>query len=412
MRLLTFGFLYDMTDHADGVAVTAVEDAVQMPWFVEALKRRESYDALLFLAHMDYRDRLVDALHSAARAIVGSHVPILFVTGHSHIRAYRDLDPRAVSFEAGHYLDTVGFASFALDGSARAMNSAANGSTDGSTMATANGSASRSASGSASGNASGMAYGSASGSASSFAHVYIKANVAVMAAAAGLDDPALLATLAGSALSSNISRAASSLGLDRQLGCSPTKYLTYAPLNTADSLWGLYLYNVTSSQALGGNSSRVLVESTGSLRYDLYAGRVTVNDLWTMTPFADQFWRVSAAGVSGEDLASISRELNAHGTLSSTRGPQEHMRAVSGGSVPAYASTSEPLPGKVYELWTLSFDLPAVVRAFEAQTKRMASPKLMLNGANTTSVWEKWIERAWPCHSPGMELETRRARGN
>ena len=54
---------------------------------------------------------------------------------------------------------------------------------------------------------------------------------------------------------------------------------------------------VTATQALGGNSSRVVVESTGSLRYDLYAGRVTVNDLWTMTPFADQFWRVSAAGV-------------------------------------------------------------------------------------------------------------------
>lgn len=405
MRLLTFGFLYDMTNHADGVAVTAVEDAVQMPWFVEALKRRESYDALLFLAHMDYRDRLVDVLHSAARAIVGSHVPILFVTGHSHIRAYRDLDSRAASFEAGHYLDTVGFASFALDGSAR--DSGANGSTDGSTMATANGSASRSASGSASGIGSGMAYGSASGSSSSFEHVCIKANVAVMAAAAGLDDPALLATPAGSALSSDISRAASSLGLDRQLGCSPIKYLTYAPLNTADSLWGLYLYNVTATQALGGNSSRVVVESTGSLRYDLYAGRVTVNDLWTMTPFADQFWRVSAAGVSGEDLASISRELNAHGALSSTRGPQEHMRAVSGGSVPAYASTSEPLPGKVYELWTLSFDLPAVVRAFEAQTMRMASPKLMLDGANTTSVWKKWIERAWPCHSPGMETRAR-----
>ena len=227
-----------------------------------------------------------------------------------------------------------------------------------------------------------------SGSSSSFEHVCIKANVAVMAAAAGLDDPALLATPAGSALSSNISRAALSLGLDRQLGCSPTKYLTYAPLITADSLWGLYLYNVTATQALGGNSSRVVVESTGSLRYDLYAGRVTVNDLWTMTPFADQFWRVSAAGVSGEDLAAISRELNAHGTLSSTRGPQEHMRAVSGGTLPAYASTSEPLPGKIYELWTLSFDLPAVVRAFEAQTKRMASPKLMLDGANTTRMMQ------------------------
>tara|TARA_B100000780_G_C20665922_1_gene265063 strand:+ start:122 stop:364 length:243 start_codon:yes stop_codon:yes gene_type:complete len=80
------------------------------------------------------------------------------------------------------------------------------------------------------------------------------------------------------------------------------------------------------------------------------------------------------------------------------------MRAVSAGSIPAYATTSEPVPGNVYELWTLSFDLPAVSRAFEAQTTRRASPKLMLGGANTTSVWEKWIDRAWPCHSPGTLL--------
>ena len=61
--------------------------------------------------------------------------------------------------------------------------------------------------------------------------------------------------------------------------CSPMKYLTYVALDAADSLWGLYLHNVTATQALGGNSSRVVVESTGSLRYDLYAGNVTVNDL-------------------------------------------------------------------------------------------------------------------------------------
>ena len=78
------------------------------------------------------------------------------------------------------------------------------------------------------------------------------------------------------------------------------------------------------------------------------------------------------------------------------------MRAVTGGSIPAYATTTtEPVPGKVYELWTLSFDLPAVSRAFEAQAKRRASPKLMLDGANTTSIWEKWIERAWPCPCRG-----------
>jgi len=34
--------------------------------------------------------------------------PVLFLTGHTHIRAYATLDPRAISMESGKYLDTVG----------------------------------------------------------------------------------------------------------------------------------------------------------------------------------------------------------------------------------------------------------------------------------------------------------------
>ena len=328
---------------------------------------------------MDYRDDLVGVIHRAARAIVGARVPIQVcwggvvctgrvvctddgvrghvsaptvciqvVAGHSHIRAYSDLDPRAAAFEPGHYLDTVGFASFALGGNA------------------------------------------------SFAHVFIDANVATMAAAAGLDGPAALATPSGTALSASIARVASSLRLDRRLGCSPGKFRAYAALDSADSLWGLYLYNVTATLALGGNRSRLVLESTGSLRYDMYAGSVTSNDLWTITPFADRFWRV-AERVSGEAVAAIVHALNGRSSLESSRGPQERTHAVSDGRIPAYVTTSEPVPGTAYELWTLDFDLVAVSNAFEAQAKQRASPKLMRDGANTTSLWESWIERSWPC---------------
>ena len=364
VRLLTFGFLYDMPDHADSVALTLVEDAVKEAWFLDALKQTGEFDALLFLAHMDYEDRLVDVLFRAARAVVGRSVPIQFVTGHSHIRAYRDLDPYAASFEAGHYLDTVGFASFARNGIG--------------------------------GNA-------------SFAHVDIDANVASMATAAGLDSPASLATPAGLALSAAIAHTASALGVDRVLGCSPVTYLPYTPLSSFDSLWALYLYNVTATEALGGNASRIVVESTGSLRYDLYAGNVTANDLWTITPFADRLWRI-APRVSGDDLAAIVRDLNeaatveeataeatAEATLRGGRGPREHAQAVASGDLPAYATTSVPERGAVYELWTLDFDLAAVSRAFEARTNQSATPKLMLGGKNTTTLWERWIERSWPC---------------
>merc|ERR1719424_1455610 len=49
-RVLAFGFLYNMRDHADHVIVTRVEEAVQQAWFVDALMATE-YDAVLFLTH-------------------------------------------------------------------------------------------------------------------------------------------------------------------------------------------------------------------------------------------------------------------------------------------------------------------------------------------------------------------------
>ena len=41
-------------------------------------------------------------------------MPVQFVTGHSHIRAFARLDAHAASFEAGNYANTLGFASFDL----------------------------------------------------------------------------------------------------------------------------------------------------------------------------------------------------------------------------------------------------------------------------------------------------------
>uniref|UniRef100_A0A7S0JF82 Calcineurin-like phosphoesterase domain-containing protein n=1 Tax=Calcidiscus leptoporus TaxID=127549 RepID=A0A7S0JF82_9EUKA len=343
VRLLCFGFLYTMRDHDDHIVVAAVEDVVKEMWFVDALSTA-SYDALLFLAHMGFDDRLVDVLHDAVRALVGWSVPIQFLTGHTHIRAYRKLDEQAASFEAGHYMDTVGFASFALSTSAQA-----------------------------------------------FHHVNIEANVAAMAAAAGLRNASALQTPSGAALQHEIRRTASALGLDRVLGCSPRSFGTYQPLAAPDSLWGLYLRNVTAAQVLGGNHSKVVVESTGSLRYNLFAGEVTVNDVCTMAPFEDAYWRV-ATHVSGDDLASVLGALEARG-FEGRRGLPE----LGAASLPSYATTSTPVSGCVYELWTLSFDLVRVVAAFEAQTGQVANPKMMLDGANTTSVWISWITEYWPC---------------
>ena len=50
---------------------------------------RYTQDAVVVLAHMDYRDDLVDLLWRTLRSRVGETKPIQVFAGHSHIRGYR-----------------------------------------------------------------------------------------------------------------------------------------------------------------------------------------------------------------------------------------------------------------------------------------------------------------------------------
>jgi 2',3'-cyclic-nucleotide 2'-phosphodiesterase (5'-nucleotidase family) len=110
-RVLAFGFLYNFVDNCKMTIVERVQVVVQQEWFRSALVE-EHFDAILVLAHMDCVDPLVFAILESIRTIVGSEMPIQFLTGHSHRRCFEATDPASSSMEAGRFLDTVGFVSF------------------------------------------------------------------------------------------------------------------------------------------------------------------------------------------------------------------------------------------------------------------------------------------------------------
>lgn len=91
-----------MRDSTSLIKVDLVEAVVQQEWFTRALLDDE-YDATLVLAHMDWHDRLVTVLQNAIREKVGAHMPLVFATGHTLYRGFKQLDDLAVSFEAGRY---------------------------------------------------------------------------------------------------------------------------------------------------------------------------------------------------------------------------------------------------------------------------------------------------------------------
>jgi hypothetical protein len=161
-----------------------------------------------------------------------------------------------------------------------------------------------------------------------------------------------LLTADGAALQAEIMRVAATLGLNDVLGCAPRTYRTYLPLSSAESLWRLWMQEVTTQAALGSNTSRIVVQSTDALRYDLFSGPVTRNDTLTMCP-ADRYWRV-ASNVNGVDLRVILSSLGADPGISSGT-TRRRARALQSGALPmlppplpAYAATSAPVEGRMY----------------------------------------------------------------
>jgi len=123
-KLLVFGFLYNMRDTVApdaGIVVEDVEKVVKKDWFLQALSE-EHYDAILVLAHMDLVDPLVEVIRSAIRTQIGEGTPVVFITGHTHYRGVKQLDDLTMTFEAGRYMDTVGFVSFPKKESVRNNN--------------------------------------------------------------------------------------------------------------------------------------------------------------------------------------------------------------------------------------------------------------------------------------------------
>mmetsp|Transcript_43344 Transcript_43344/g.104751 ORF Transcript_43344/g.104751 Transcript_43344/m.104751 type:complete len:369 (+) Transcript_43344:105-1211(+) len=107
--ILTFGFLFNFPGHSKNTIVENVEDVVRQSWFQHALTN-EKYDTILVMAHMHVTDPLVQVILDAIRQ--HTDCSVAFVTGHTHLRGYEVLDENSVSFEAGRFLDTIGFMSW------------------------------------------------------------------------------------------------------------------------------------------------------------------------------------------------------------------------------------------------------------------------------------------------------------
>ena len=359
-NILTLGFLYNFTNNCPLTYVQPVQETIEEEWFANVVKQK-NYDAVLVLAHMDYADELVGVLHRAIRRVSQrSDIPIQFINGHSHRRGATTWDLFAASMEAGHFLDTVGMASFDVHNPVSP----------------------------------------------NFSHVFWDANVPDLRRAIGIKRKEDWDTSEGVRLSLEIRSTRNRLGLSEIVGCAPETYRL-----KDGSLWKLYSEKIaptvishasqrTNPNAIIGNSlptQAVFVQSMGALRYDLFEGYITLDNLVQTSPFNDTLCYLGKFSSSQlQALQQLAKEQHSTGM-----------------PLAWSARFNEDLPLRQpsvrFDLWAVSFDIPRLSRLIETSDLR---DKLSATRSNQTcnaskltslDLWITYFRGEWAmCHNSSL----------
>jgi hypothetical protein len=344
--VLVFGFLYDLPDPADVVTVEKAEEAVQQSWFQSALQD-EVYDAILVMAHMGMDDPSVMVIRNAIRKYNDDdHMPIQFVAGHTHLRRYGVVDNWSTSFEAGRYLDTIGFVSFPNSRTASRLDAATNNSTD------------------------------------LFQHVFMDASKETLRDILAADK---LETPNGRELSSFIQKTQQRLELNQELGCAPHDYFLNRSLYDTDSLWGLYKDEVVPTQLEkdSGTTKRAIMVHQGSWRYDLLVEpRLVYDDIVAVSPFDEPVYFLGV--VPGSIVLLMNKTLNANATPFLPKLPQYIL-----------AGTVNDDDSQV-ELYCHHFELSIILEELDKVYPGF-KPDVITTNLTSTNIWEAFVLEQWPC---------------
>ena len=191
-------------------------------------------------------------------------MPVQFVTGHTHYRGWKLVDDYSSTFEAGHYLDTLGWISFDLPTKESAS------TTDGSATA------SNEEAGS----------GSESGSGIWFNYEYVDANMESLYNFTGKDE-ASFPTEQGDQITAAIQDTVTKLNLTDLLGCPPQSYSYSASLDADDSLYvGTFEAATTLTTVTTANTAATAVRCRRPLPPSLHTPPTAPTQLSPPTPLS------------------------------------------------------------------------------------------------------------------------------
>jgi hypothetical protein len=255
IRILAFGFLFDFTGNANNTVVQPVEKTIEEKWFQDAI--REDVDLFLVIGHVTLHGPEYKALFKAIRSQKWD-TPIQFFGGHSHIRDFAKYDSKAYGFQAGRYMETIGWMS--IDG--------------------------------IKGKGQKHLKEVESRASMSFERRYIDNNLFGFHYHTGLND-STFPTEHGQNVSKSIHEARKALKLDHSYGCAPKDlWLNRAPYPSNDSLLTWLETEVLPDIVINKerkDTPRLAIANSGAMRFDVFKGAFTRDTTYIISPFVSKF---------------------------------------------------------------------------------------------------------------------------
>lgn len=259
-RILAFSFLFDFDRANDKTRVTPIEKVIGEDWFKTVLSHfpPREVDVILVVGHLPVDKNVgeVQILHQALRKQYPD-LPIQYFGGHSHIRDFQVYDEKLTALQSGRFCETVGF--LGLNTSSNSLDVKQR-----------------------------------------FFRSYIDFNVDSFQFHTGISSTEEFNTLNGLSIKDELITARKNLKLDIVIGniTKSNYYMDYVPLSHPQSIYNMLTSKVLPTLEPEQNKTelqteRMIIINTGSIRYDLYKGPYTVDSHFIVSPFQNDWVRLT-----------------------------------------------------------------------------------------------------------------------
>jgi hypothetical protein len=308
-------------------------------------------------------------------------MPIQFIAGHTHFRRYAVLDTQTTVVEAGRYLDTIGWVSFAnkdtvVQQRRRSLQDDSN-STDAPTTTAILPTKDEDTISSTPAPVSADEH---------FQHVFIDANLEVLQTTLGISNEETFDTPLGKEIHAFIAETRQKMGLSNKIGCAPRNYLLNASMADENSLWRLFAEEVVPRELVQDSTvPRAMFLGQGSWRYDL-VGRndLTLDDIIAVSPFNHPIYLVDRIP------SDIILQLNATMNDRAKDGDRYY------NPLPAWILAGDiSADQEGCELYTDSYSLSKFHDTLQQLYPDLGEP--IPQNMTSTTIWISFVLQSWHC---------------